>query len=211
MYPPRWSTTTINATRIREVKPMRWAVLAILMTLSMPVSRNQAKTHGFVIDSSKPYVFIDFDHVGDRKPLSESESRWGLWLRIVNNCRVPIIVDTFDLGTGDPGLGVFYDVVPVRSHTGYVTASGEVHSSEGPKSVPQGYYFSNQTISHRVIPPGGNILFSIPSNHVQPEWYLQVKFQFESPSTSAGRQPISLLEFLWSDIPERFREVGHLK
>jgi hypothetical protein len=185
---------------------VRWVVLALAVLLSAEVSFVQTRSDAFLLDPSKPYVFLDFDHVGQRKPLSDSESRRGLWLRLVNNCRVPIKIDTFDPGTGNPGVGIFYDVLPVRPHSGYVTSSGEVHSSAVPRLVPQGYYFSNQTVSHRIVPPGGTILFSVPSNHVQPEWYLRAKFEFDLPETRL-RQPISLVEFHWLDIPERFREV----
>jgi hypothetical protein len=185
---------------------MRWAALTVVLLL-MPVAWGQTEADRFVIDSSKPYVFIEFDHVGDRKPLSGSESRRGVWLRVVSNCRVPITIDAFDLGTGDPGMGIFYDIIPVKPHAGWAGTSGEVQGLEGPKNVPQGYYFSNQTISHVTIPSGGNLLFSVPSNHIQPEWYLQAKFQFDLPSTSAGRQPqpISLLRFIWLDLPDKFR------
>ena len=58
----------------------------------------------FVIDPAEPYVYIKFDHIGRRKPATEGEGSEGLWLRLVNNCNLPITVFTFDLGTGDPEL-----------------------------------------------------------------------------------------------------------
>jgi hypothetical protein len=185
----------------------RWTVLSVLVALSLPLLQGRGKPDTFAIDRYKPYVFLVFDHVGDRKPLSESESRRGLWLRIVNNCRIPIAVDTFELGTGDQGLGVFYDLIPVKPYAAYAGASGEVHGTEGPRNVPQGYYFSNQTVSHTIIPPSGQLLFSVPSNHVQPQWYLKTKFVLDSTAVTAERQPISFVEFHWSDIPERSRDL----
>lgn len=186
---------------------MRWAVIALAFSLSAPVSWGQTVAQGFVVDASKPFVFVEFDHIGMRKPLSPSESQQGLWLRVVNNCRIPIRVDTFDLGTGDPGMAIFDEVVPVKPYAGYITSSGEIHSGV-PINVPQGYVLLNKSVIHKVIPPRESLLFSVPANHVQAEWHIQFSFQFDLPERATGQQePISLLKFYWVDIPARYREA----
>ena len=43
----------------------------------------------FLIDPSKPYVYIRYDHIAPRKPVQAGEPSTGLWLGTVNNCRVP--------------------------------------------------------------------------------------------------------------------------
>jgi hypothetical protein len=68
----------------------------------------------FILGETKPYVYLKFDHVGPRKPLQAGEGSQGLWLRIMNNCKVPIGVKTYGVTSGDPGAGVFDEVVPIR-------------------------------------------------------------------------------------------------
>jgi hypothetical protein len=69
----------------------------------------------FVIDSSKPYAYVEFDHIGRRTPARDKEVAEGIWLRLVNNSPAPIKVRVFDLGAGEPGVGMNYDVVRSRS------------------------------------------------------------------------------------------------
>lgn len=46
----------------------------------------------FLIDVSKPYAYLEVDHVGPRKPVRDNEPDVGIWLRMKNNCRLPIAV-----------------------------------------------------------------------------------------------------------------------
>ena len=72
--------------------------LALLMALLFATGMAAPITSGqFVIDGSKPYAYVSFDHIGDRRPAAESEESKGLWLRLVNNCNLPITIMTFDL------------------------------------------------------------------------------------------------------------------
>ena len=88
---------------------MKTFVLAFLLCLTLSIILSYGsdvgpKTGGFLIDPSKHYVYLKFDHVGDRHPLSRDEASKGLWLRLVNNCRIPIVVAIFNTGTADPGV-----------------------------------------------------------------------------------------------------------
>jgi hypothetical protein len=59
---------------------------------------------GFLIDPSKPYVYLEFDHVGPRKPLRHDEPHMGIWLHLKNNCRVPIVImAAFEIPSDIPG------------------------------------------------------------------------------------------------------------
>src|SRR5712692_3054608 len=93
------------------------SVLFFCIALSNTPSRaKDTRTRpDFVIDPSKHYVYLKFDHVGDREPLSADEPSKGLWLRLVNNCRLPITVATFNTENPgpDPGIGVYDEVVKV--------------------------------------------------------------------------------------------------
>lgn len=59
------------------------------------VAANLATTqngHNFLIDQSKPYVYLEVDHVGPRRPLHDGEPALGIWLHLKNNCMLPIII-----------------------------------------------------------------------------------------------------------------------
>src|ERR1700722_8227643 len=88
-------------------------MLGTVLLASAALVEAQKRTSSFVIDPSKPYVYLKFDHVGKRQPLSPHEPDKGLWIRLVNNCRLPITVATFDTETTDPGIAVHDAIVPV--------------------------------------------------------------------------------------------------
>lgn len=80
---------------------MRVTKISLLLTLCFlhPASYAQQSTTNdfaqgpdFVIDPSKPYVYLEVDHVGPRKPVRNGEPEVGIWLRLKNNCRVRIVV-----------------------------------------------------------------------------------------------------------------------
>ena len=66
----------------------------------------------FVIDENKPFVYVRFDHVGTGEQRSEDESTSRIWLRIVNNCRFPIVLRTTGVPDESPKeeVGVMYEV-----------------------------------------------------------------------------------------------------
>ena len=75
---------------------------------------------------------------------------------------------------------------------------------------PKGY-FAPDVISTTIIPPGKDLLFSVPLNHVSPAWYLQVRFYFALPGEGYGTGPYSVVSFDWQDVPEKFRDPLSLK
>jgi hypothetical protein len=166
--------------------------LAVASTpaLAVPIAPSR-----FVIDSAEPYVYLKFDHTGKRKAATAGEGSEGLWLRLVNNCNLPITVLTFDLGTGDPGIGVPYSVVPVSGFRG--------PSEKQLKTMPHGY--ATDVGSSAKIPPGGTLLFSVPLDRVTPRWYIQARFDLALPGPRDGYNPYSLVDFSWDDLPDRYR------
>ena len=193
---------------------MKKAILAILVTCNLlqpgaGAARSQYKTSNFIIDPTKPYVYLKFDHTGPRRPVSRHEPDQGLWIRIVNNCQIPIVVATFNPETGDAGIAVYDDIVPVDLHPpplGYVLRPGEMSSSPAEEPKPPNGYSQSDLLTTSTIEPGKNLLFSVPINHVGRTWELQIKFYLELPGGSYGYGPRSLLSFGWSDIPKKFRE-----
>jgi len=156
-----------------------WPILALtlLATAVLP----QQLSDRFVIDASKPFAYVKFDHVANRKQPSPNESPKSLWLRLVNNCRLPIAVRANGPEPGEPGVTIEYDVVQI-SIRGW-PGQGRIldpFGSSPPSQVeatpdesaepPKGY--STEVASLLTIPPGGNLLFSVPLNAVSECRYL---------------------------------------
>jgi len=179
--------------------------LAVLMWTCIPGSiRAQAPGNGFVIDPSRPCVYIEFERVAQRKPISDEEASTGLWLRLKNNTRIPIEVMTFDPGTGVNETGVMDEVVQFNDVGGFGPSGERIQSlTFEAAGSPKGY--SLDVASSTVIGAGKSLLFSVPLHHVGPSWYLRVRFEFSLPPTSAGRQPYSFVDFNWTDVPTKDR------
>jgi hypothetical protein len=168
------------------------------------LAQGQQPISGFVLNSAKPYVYLQFDHVGPRKPLRDGESNIGLWLRIVNNCRAPISVPTFGLTSGDAGVGVFDEVVPdvmnaVVINSGAIDLSEGSASSSAPIHPPRGY--SAEVFSTTRVLPGKDLLFSVPINHVGDQWFMRVRFVLDVNKPSVGTGPYTYLEFSKTELP----------
>lgn len=164
----------------------------------------------FLIDPSRHYAYLKFDRIGDREPLSPDEPTKGLWLRFVNNCRLPIVVAIFDAGADNLGVGVFDEVIPVTGKLPIIDYGGPIKPKPNapPQEEPPKGYFAPDVISTTIIPPRKDLLFSVPLNHVGPAWYLQVRFYFALPGEGYGTGPYSVVSFDWQDIPEKFRQLN---
>jgi hypothetical protein len=115
---------------------MRTGPVAVLISLVLPIlatAQHQQTTAGreFVIDSSKPYVYLVVDHRGRREPRNDEEPPQGFWLHLHNNCRVPIIIRTFGVPPGSPAgeIGVLDNVV---ANPAPEMGDGSVTSQPGP-------------------------------------------------------------------------------
>jgi hypothetical protein len=73
---------------------------------------------------------------------------------------------------------------------------------EGP--LPKGYS-QQEVTSSTLIAPGRDLLFSVPFNHVNPSWYLQVNFHFQQIRARTEQAPLILVDFGWPDIPKEYR------
>jgi hypothetical protein len=176
---------------------------ALTLSLCILVAGFQAPHKRFVIDESMPYVYLAFDHFGKRKPIGRDEDFRGLWLRLVNNCSLPIRTDTFEPETGDPGVGILDDVI-VPSNI--LITSNYQSGDEAQQTPPRGY--SRDIVTTTVVAPGSSLLFSVPANHVTEKWYLRVRFQLEPPGRPTGPQPYSFVDFTWTMIPPKERASG---
>jgi hypothetical protein len=115
--------------------------LSLLIVLFQLGTCSQQTLQEFVLDGSNPYVYLKLDHVGPRKPAVDGEPSVGVWIRLVNNCRLPILVPTI---SGDAnGISVL-DQVATYGEGLVVTATypdGRTSSSPEPEhpKAPDGY------------------------------------------------------------------------
>ena len=172
------------------------ALLIIVDSFHGARCQNQPK---LALDSTKPFVYVKFDHSGPRSPQRSDEPSQGLWLRLVNNSVLPIFMRVHS-SIDDPEMTILEDVVTPQIRripkTGFV--------DYGP--MPHGYATAADVTSVLTLKPGENVLFSVPVNHVAPGWFLQVAFQFDVPPVEHGAaQPVCYAEFDWDDIPEKSR------
>ena len=204
--------------RGRQLKPAIW--LFVLASCVCASGQSQRRVD-FVIDASKPYVFLKFDHIGSRRPIREGESSTGVWLRVVNNCHVPIVFEGRDGTPGEPGVVLLDEVVdkePMLEIFASPTPDIQVESEpptepsgpignavSKPNKKPNGYT-SELPGTYRVA-PGKELLFSFPRNHVSSGWYMRVKFALDLNSSSASIGPFTYLPFHENDLPKEFRSA----
>jgi hypothetical protein len=189
-------------------------VLCSLFLGSLLLTATGAQKSGsnFVIDPSKPYAYLEFDHVGKRQPLSRHEPDRGLWIRLVNNCRLPITVGTFDSEASAPGIAPYDEIIRVELHS--LPAPSVSSESENPPSngqtneqIPEGYP-SGEIINTTTVQPGTSLLLSLPANHVGSLWHLQIRFYLKTPHHDYyGDGPYSVVSFGISDVPKQFRNA----
>jgi hypothetical protein len=217
---------------------LRWSILALLLCFPSYMvraaeSKDVALDSDFLIDTSKPYVYLELDHVGPRKPLRGDEPNTGIWLRLKNNCRVPIVVVAIKdmlqnpegaLTLGDEvvpnpqlvgedarmtgiiaphGLEKMDDIVrfPNLIEEEVKSANATQRASKKPSERPVGYAHTGfDTVTLALIPPGGQVFFSVPSNHLSETWHFEIPFRLALPNTSGLRPPYSYLAFYQEDL-----------
>lgn len=186
--------------------------VSVFFFLFVATASSQNTVQNFVIDQSKPYVYLKFDHIGPREPIESGEGNIGLWLRVVNNCRIPIVFQGFDMPSGVPGVGLLDEVVdnePVLQIYSTPEEGREIQRKEKlrkSKHKPDGY--RSETAGVFSVQPGTDILFSVPLNHVGDGWYMRVKFALDLDKSSASLGPFTYLSFHEWDIPKELRPTN---
>jgi hypothetical protein len=190
----------------------KFIVLCGVLLTSL-LAPGQMKTADFLVDPSKDYVYLKFDHAGSRERLAGDEVSQGLWMRLVNNCRLPVVVATFNPGTNDPGVGIYDMVVPMVAKGPTLRLGSDKNGQRGASRIPSGKvpkgYSLPDTFSTASISSGESLLFSVPANHVGPSWSFEIRFYLELPGTHYGSGPYSVLSFDLVDIPEQFRAASN--
>lgn len=185
---------------------MLWALFVLAVGSVAPSQKAVKKTPdpaSFVLDRNKPFVYIEFLRIGKREPLREEEVSEGVWLKIVNNCRVSIEFMAYG-GNGDeaiPNEEVVYD-----EYQGPVITTPDGKQSPPPQKrrseMPGGYMYD--VGGSLLLAPGKSLSFSLPINHVAADWHIEIPFDFVLPSTRSSRPKMSALFFL-NDVPEEYK------
>jgi hypothetical protein len=134
-------------------------------------------------------VSVSFDHVVRPAPSREPNESALLWLRLKNNSRAPIQVLATAPQTGAQGVEIVHEIVEdpgAKPEPGWI-------------SPPQHYSPVNEATTLE-IPANGNLLFSVPLNHVGPSWRLRITYQ-------SGRRGEGTVDFTWADVPMKERSA----
>jgi hypothetical protein len=110
-------------------------------------------------------VHIEFERAGKREPLEASDSASGIWLRLHNNSKLPIVLDMHGVPSEDYGdASLIYDVL-----------------SEGRVIIPD----SCHACSFNSVGPGHSLSFSVPAEHLSLGRSIRIKFNYEGASANS--------------------------
>jgi hypothetical protein len=188
---------------------MKQGLIVLFLCFGMNAVAQDKGAQSFVLDQTKPYVYLRFDHIGPRKPLRTGEDGTGIWLRVVNNCRLPIAFASFSVPAGGAGVGLMDEVVeaePMMQIYSTPEEGREIQKREKIQKLkhkPEGYW--SETAGVVRVQPGEDILFSVPRNHVDDDWYMRVKFALDLDKSSVAVGPFTYLPFYEWDIPKESR------
>jgi hypothetical protein len=171
----------------------------------------ELKPANFVLDPSKNYVYLKFDHIGPVKLNPDSKEENYLWLKVVNNCRIPIVFRAQGPPPGYPGVSLENEVVEQEPLMLFSYSPRELKDSkrqeklrrENLKHKPRGDSFEVSGVAK--VQPGEELLFSVPLNYVDEDWYLRIKFALDLNNSSEALGPFTYLPFMKWDIPKNER------
>jgi len=181
-------------------------LIVLCVAVTPLLSQTTKPPNKFLVDVNRPFVYLKFDHIGPGAPRREDEPTSRIWVRLTNNCLIPITVRANGVPDESPKdeVGVQYDVVANAKPQGTVTLylpSSAIGKSENDKStdqkdqqgkeqgVPRGYLF--HVASLITIDPGEEILFSLPVNHLSRNRHIEIPFNFELPQGKGPRDPLN--------------------
>jgi hypothetical protein len=138
----------------------------------------------FRFKKDSPTVYITFNRVARREPLRAGESDQGVWLRLHNNTRWPIVLEMNGVPSEYGDAGLFYDVLSERK----VILEGRCH-----------------VCSSNRLSPGRSLVFSLPREDLGKGGAIRISFSYgwEDPDdVFAGREPEHYVYFYASKLPQ---------
>jgi hypothetical protein len=186
---------------------------------AQPESENIAEQ--FIVNRERAFTYLQFDHVGKGPRRSEDEPAYRIWFRLVNNCRVPIVIRTSGVPDGSPAgeVGIFHKVVANPPTYGVAVGTvlesgGGTKLAESPAAnapMPEGY--DSDVSSMATLQASESLLFSIPLNHLSGRWHIEIPFRFDVPhkrpshyEANIGGQPQMAISYWLSDLPQDARK-----
>jgi hypothetical protein len=158
----------------------------------------QRKANPLALDPSRPVVDIRFER------FDNSGARGGegpiLFLRLRNNLRCPIRVFSSN-GAIAGSVEVKHEIERLDSFSGVPSGPPVKSKWIGP---PRELHGSDVGGDER-IEPGSTLLFGVPWNHVGPTWSIKLTFRLDLPV--AGRQPVGVVDYTWTDVPPGIRDA----
>jgi len=120
-------------------------------------ARKSYTTDTIRLDHSLPYVYLKVDHIGPRVPFRDDEPKTGVFLRLHNNCTVPIVIDTFgDVPNREDQEIRIYDQVVVNSPPRGEPIAGmnidSLHLEEWPKTDISAIFGNTATKAQKPAP-----------------------------------------------------------
>ena len=197
--------------------PTRLRLAIVLLPAFLPAwgqttGQPSTLTTGFVIDDSRPYVYLAFDRIGSGVRFSDDEPAQRIWLRFVNNCRVGVVLRTFGAPEGSlkGEVGVMHEVVKERKSEHRLALSTKSSEPRPDAKMPTGY--DSDVSSAEIIPPGDSVLFSVPVTHLSKYWHIEIPYEFDVPSgkgslkaVTSGIPRMAMLYYIW-DLPEDLQQ-----
>jgi hypothetical protein len=192
----------------------------ILIALSVAEAQAQPENSNiaeqFIFNKERAFTYLQFDHIGKGPRRNENEPAYRIWLRFVNNCRVPIVIRTSGVPDGSPvgEVGLFHKVAANPPYSG--ASGGSILSSganpkptESPAAtppMPSGY--DADVSSTATLGASESLLFSIPVSHLSATWHIEIPFRFDLPhkrpshyEENIGGQPHTTIGYWLSDLP----------
>jgi len=175
----------------------------------------------FIFNKERAFAYLQFDHVGKGPRRDANEPAYRIWLRFVNNCRVPIVIRTSGVPDGSPidEAGIFHNVVANPPTYGYsggtiLESGADTRPVESPTTtppMPEGY--DADVSSAATLQASESLLFGIPINHLSGKWHIEIPFRLDLPhkrpshyEENVGGQPHMALSYWLSDLPEEARK-----
>jgi len=141
-------------------------IIFLFMSIALPCFPEQVNE--VRLDSSKPSVYLAFDHL---------EENGSLWLRLRNNSRWAISFRTENPGTIIAPLGL-KDGRTVNGLADSIDISPEYFIENiTDRVLYKGHYWCTSTTSW--IPPGLSAIFSFPREDLRPVGRIFVSFSYE--------------------------------
>jgi hypothetical protein len=193
--------------------------ISVAKAQAEPTNRDIAQQ--FILNQERAFTYLQFDHVGEGTRFNEDEPAYRIWFRLVNNCRVPIVIRTSGVPDGSLAgeVGLLHNVIANPPTHG---ASGSTVFDSGRTSkpaeslveaalMPDGY--DADVSSTATLRPSESLLFSIPFNHLSTKWHIEIPFRFDLPhkrpthyEAQIGGQPHMTITYWLSDLPTDTRK-----